>query len=279
MIFRRPTKPIHASFSITYRCNHHCFYCSPKKNGQLEEEDVVQVVRNLADKGILSVFLTGGEVFFREDFFSILKGVDKTAISFSIETNGTRIQKEEAEQLSQFDTLVSVIVCIDGTPPVHDTVHGRPGAFEKAVSAIKWLKSMGIPVEIHTVFYKENANVIGELIEIIYGMGIKKYTLLPLVGYIEHQASSEEYRALEMIVEKWRSEYSDFTILLRRNKKELKKNGIPPLYINPLGFASCCPYDEHCIVGNILEDTDYVLSSITAYYTTVCLKKCRRWKE
>ena len=270
-------RPIQAHFSITYQCDHHCFYCFPENDvQQLNENDVVNVVKKAQEGGILSVVITGGEVFSRKDFLSILERVHKTGILFHIETNGTKIQEEEAEQLKHFDTLVSVDVCIDGTPPVHDAIHEKPGAFQKTMRALTYLYSAGVPVEVHTVLSQKNVQILDELVEMTHNLHVKRHTLLPLVGHTAFQLSSEQYSTVRMKIEQWKLEYPEFPILLRRNGAS--EGMLSPLYINPLGYVSPCPYDE-CCAGNILEeDIDRVLSSVTAYYNDAC-KKCRRWKE
>lgn len=273
-------RPIQANFSITFQCNHHCFYCSRKEDqSQLSEVDVVKVVEKLVDGGILLVMLTGGEVFCREDFFSILERVRETGVLFHVETNGTLIQEKEAQRLARFDTLMRVLLCLDGTPSVHDAIHEKIGAFQETIRGINCLKSVGIPVECHTLLCQKNVNILDDLIEITHNLNVKRHTLLPLVGHSAFQIHPEQYRAVSLKIKQLRSKYPDFDIFMKKNEKG---NGMmpSPLYINPLGYAAPCPYGEGCFVGNVLEeDIDHVLSSLTAYYSTVCQKKCKRWEE
>jgi MoaA/NifB/PqqE/SkfB family radical SAM enzyme len=273
-----PKIPLQAHFSITYRCNHQCFYCFQEQGGHLEEEKVVQVIKKLAQGGIFSVVITGGEIFLRKDFFSILEKVDKS-IYFDIETNGTLITEKEAEKLKTFDMLMKVIIDLDGTAFVHDAIHGERGAFQKTVEAITALREVGIPVETHTVLSQKNIQSLDGLIEILHNLNIKKHVLLPLVGHNTFQLTSDQYKAIEMNIKQWKLKYPEITTFLsmkKRNKGTERKIVNSPLYINPLGQVSPCPYGENCCVGNMVFDTFAdVMLSLNTYYTTVC-QKCGR---
>ena len=65
-----------AQWSITGRCNYrcrHCYMSAPEgKYGQLTREECEHIVRELADCGVMSVALTGGEALVHPDFWYIV---------------------------------------------------------------------------------------------------------------------------------------------------------------------------------------------------------------
>lgn len=84
--------------AITERCNLRCFYCMPeeglpwsKKDQILSYEEMLRLVKILADLGISKVRITGGEPFVRKDLLPFMTelvkvdGIDKVNIT----TNGT----------------------------------------------------------------------------------------------------------------------------------------------------------------------------------------------
>ncbi len=84
--------------AVTDRCNLRCFYCMPedgiqflKKDALLSYEELLRLMRLLAQEGISKIRITGGEPFLRKDLVSFLEnlsaieGINKIAIT----TNGT----------------------------------------------------------------------------------------------------------------------------------------------------------------------------------------------
>ncbi|MBK8503688.1 MAG: GTP 3',8-cyclase MoaA [Saprospiraceae bacterium] len=83
--------------AVTDRCNLRCFYCMPeegidyvKRSDLLSFEEMVRLVRCLAELGIEKLRLTGGEPFLRKDMMRFLTMVSKIGLKqINITTNGT----------------------------------------------------------------------------------------------------------------------------------------------------------------------------------------------
>ena len=88
--------------SVTDRCPLRCVYCMPEEGlpffpteRVLSQDEIVQVVKNFAKRGIHSVRLTGGEPLVRTDIVDIIRrvkavpGIDDVAIT----TNGLALPK------------------------------------------------------------------------------------------------------------------------------------------------------------------------------------------
>jgi len=84
--------------AVTDKCNLRCFYCMPeegikfvKKAELLSYEELLRIIRMLAQNGVRKVRITGGEPFLRKDLMYFLRelvaiqGIDKVAVT----TNGT----------------------------------------------------------------------------------------------------------------------------------------------------------------------------------------------
>lgn len=89
--------------SVTDRCPLRCVYCMPEEGlpffpteRVLSQDEIVQVVKNFAKRGIHSVRLTGGEPLVRTDIIDIIRrvkaipGIDDVAIT----TNGLALPKK-----------------------------------------------------------------------------------------------------------------------------------------------------------------------------------------
>ncbi len=84
--------------AVTDKCNLRCFYCMPeegikfvKKAELLSYEELLRIIRMLAQNGLRKVRITGGEPFLRKDLMYFLRelvaieGIEKVAVT----TNGT----------------------------------------------------------------------------------------------------------------------------------------------------------------------------------------------
>jgi molybdenum cofactor biosynthesis protein A len=84
--------------AVTDRCNLRCFYCMPEegityapKSDLLSYEEMLRLMRVLAELGIEKVRITGGEPFLRKDIMDFLHALSKMEgiRKINITTNGT----------------------------------------------------------------------------------------------------------------------------------------------------------------------------------------------
>ena len=122
----------HVHWSITGACNlkcRHCFMSAPHaKHGAPTKEQLLQVVDQLAECGIFTVGITGGEPLIREDFFEILDALAEREISVSIlYTNGWLLDEALLDKLEERKMHPSFQLSFDGIG-WHDFLRGVPGA-------------------------------------------------------------------------------------------------------------------------------------------------------
>ncbi len=86
--------------SVTDRCNFRCVYCMPlaglpwlPREALLTDDEIVQVVRELAPLGLRRVRLTGGEPTLRPNLVTLVTRLREIAAieDLSLSTNGTRL--------------------------------------------------------------------------------------------------------------------------------------------------------------------------------------------
>jgi MoaA/NifB/PqqE/SkfB family radical SAM enzyme len=133
--------PQSISLTITNRCNLACRMCGQwsgegymnSRRGNLRDEmgleDWRRVVDELADHGIPSLLLRGGEAFLHPDILPLIEYIHRKGIFISIDTNGTRLARF-AEDLVRIGKL-HLTVSVDGPEEIHDSVRGVEGTFQK----------------------------------------------------------------------------------------------------------------------------------------------------
>ena len=74
--------PFDALIELTHACNLKCIhcYCLPENRPLLNQEEINNLLQQLAELGCISLTFSGGEVFLRNDFFDILEIAKKRTL-------------------------------------------------------------------------------------------------------------------------------------------------------------------------------------------------------
>lgn len=136
--------PIFCQWEITYNCNMDCQFCMPKRNVALKKEypelntdQALDIIRQLADFGTKILNFSGGEPTLRQDLPVLIDEAKKRKMTVFFSTNGSTLE-HTAKNLLKADMIR---VSIDGPKEIHDKIRRHPGAFDKAVNGIKILRN------------------------------------------------------------------------------------------------------------------------------------------
>ncbi len=153
--------PKSVDLEITNRCNLRCRYCSHFTSAGDVDEDLrtsewLRFFEELNRCAVMDVCLQGGEPFIREDFKTLVEGIVKNRMRFSILSNGTLITDEIVQFIAATGRCNSVQVSIDGSiETTHDAFRGK-GSFFKAISGLKSLMKYRVPATVRVTIHKQN---------------------------------------------------------------------------------------------------------------------------
>src|SRR5699024_2860759 len=140
------------------QCNLTCKHClndSGKRiPNQLSTEELVNLIKDLAEAGVQDIRFTGGEPLLFEDVYKLISLASELGIYTSIGTNGTLITSDIANKLKN-SGLKKAVVSIDGTEEKHNSIRGV-GSYQKAIKGIENLLSQGIKVRVNSVLMRSN---------------------------------------------------------------------------------------------------------------------------
>lgn len=151
-IFIKRGMPLNLIFFVTSRCNakcRHCFYW--QKINTVKDELNLSEIEKIAKSApnLLTVTLTGGEPFLRDDLVEIANIFSKfTKIAnIQIPTNGILTDHifettKNILEVCRKDIRVAVGISIDNLREKHNKIRQVDGCFEKAVKTIKKLKKL-----------------------------------------------------------------------------------------------------------------------------------------
>ena len=158
-------------WNITRRCNLKCLQCysdSGTKHypGELTLEEMVSVVDDLSQSGVRTVMVTGGEPLLHPHFFDVAGYAVERGVKVCVHSNGLRINSHAAERLKDLG-VGYVGISLDGVNGDHDAFRGRPGAFKKAVDALRHCRGAGQKVGLRLKISRQNMTRLPEILRFI----------------------------------------------------------------------------------------------------------------
>jgi MoaA/NifB/PqqE/SkfB family radical SAM enzyme len=158
--------PMNCQIEITYRCNHLCTFCynSPSGDREMTTAQIFEVLRKVADLGVLYCTLTGGEALCHKDFFKIAAEVRRLGMALRVYSNGYLLaDKKMVRRLKALDP-VEVEISIHGArAETHEALTKIKGSFAKTVKAIENLSEAGIRSNIKCPITRLNQNELFEI--------------------------------------------------------------------------------------------------------------------
>ena len=258
---------------LTDSCNLNCSHCwiSPRHSGEKDNgipPDILkETILEAKTIGLSAVKLTGGEPLLYHHLEALLLLLKDEALTVSIETNGTLIDKRVADMLYHA-AVDQVSVSLDAAAKeIHDELRGVRGCFLKTIEGIRRISDKELNVQIITTLQHKNKDELFELFKLCEQLGvnsIKINHLLPF-GRATHTFQRGGNLGLNdlMALQQWtydhRDLFPDLDIVFDlpaafRTIDEIKQNGICECQIhNILGILSNGDYSI-CGIGKIHPD-------------------------
>jgi len=156
--------PRQVDIAITGKCNLACQYCfyadEMVARTDLPTERWLSFFKELGRLGVMTVCLTGGEIFTRPDLFELIDSIITNRMRYSLLSNGTMITDETLKQFEigkRRQRLDSIQVSVDGSSAeVHN--RSRPKSFKRALHGLKLLKEAGYPVTVRLTVNLHNVD-------------------------------------------------------------------------------------------------------------------------
>lgn len=171
--------PSIGSIELTTRCNLACRYCfvTPEKK-ELPTDELCRALDRFADAGIISLMLTGGEPFMREDILDILAYiVNKKFFRTIVLSNGTLLQPCHIDFLAAHAAFFGYLrfSFFSHDPAVHDSFTGVSGSFGRTLANAERLINGGVKVMVIINLTEDNVDTLQKTKEFfaIRGFGVE----------------------------------------------------------------------------------------------------------
>jgi len=151
-------KIISAYFHVTDRCNFHCVGCysfvdERNKKKDLELNQLLYELDQLAENGVKAIVISGGEPFIRQDIDKICKHAKKLGMLINIITNGTMPHDRYKKALPYID---GINVSVDGYNEKTSFIRDK-GTMPLVLETVKMLKDQGANVNLIFTLHHQNA--------------------------------------------------------------------------------------------------------------------------
>jgi len=161
-------RPSDVIWNITNRCNLLCDHCYMAADGhvrpdELTDEETIALVRQMGERGLPALFLSGGEPMMRSNFWEILELARSLDIRVTVSTNCTLMDRAAAKRLRAAG-IDWIATSLYGPADFHDAMVRVPGTRDRVIEAIKVLREEGVGVAIKTAISKDTWPHIYDLI-------------------------------------------------------------------------------------------------------------------
>lgn len=172
---RDAVRPTYCVWEVTLRCDLACAHCGSRagkpRADELDTDQCLEVIRQLAAFGVKEVSLIGGEVYLRNDWQRLVAAVRDAGMVCGIVSGGRGFTPERARQAR--DAGVSgVSISVDGMEAAHDELRALRGSFRAAMNALEALGAAGVRHAANTQINQLSRRDLPRLLEALIERGI-----------------------------------------------------------------------------------------------------------
>jgi MoaA/NifB/PqqE/SkfB family radical SAM enzyme len=231
---------------------------------ELSRGEKLAVADNIAESGVLSVNLGGGEPFMCPDVPAVVKRLSSQGVLVELATSGWQVSETQVEQVAENGLSCAYFSIDDIRPQQHDALRGQQGCFASCLRVAEQFRARGIQLICSTVVTSSNFEVLDDIVELAVSLGCRGIELkrLRLHGNARSRSdlelSSDQVDELYERVATWKQTAPlDIVCIYGARRVEGIDEGCPcgrsVLALMPDGGIAPCVYAPK-IIGNALTD-------------------------
>lgn len=167
-------RPVYAVWEVTLACDLACRHCGSRaghaRGDELSTAECLDLVRQMAELGVMEVTLIGGEAYLRDDWTQIIREIRRLGMSATMTSGGRGITPEKAREAKEAG-LESMSISIDGNEATHDRLRGVKGSYQSAFQAMDLMRAAGVKVSTNTQINRLTLPELPELLEALAAHG------------------------------------------------------------------------------------------------------------
>ncbi|HSH03727.1 MAG TPA: radical SAM protein [Anaerolineae bacterium] len=197
----QPYRPLYVKLKLVWDCNLKCGMCNHWRRRErlaLSDEQLHQLVLDLAEWGCRKIHITGGEPTLYPQLPTLINHMSNHNIRVNMTTNATLIDRDNSRALASAG-LRAVNVSIDSpNRKIHDQIRGLNGAWKKTYKGTRYLRKRlkKGKLRINTVVGQLNYASLVDLPDLALDLGADGLNLIPLDEHTPdlHRLSKRQIR-------------------------------------------------------------------------------------
>jgi radical SAM protein with 4Fe4S-binding SPASM domain len=173
-------RPLYAVWELTLRCDLACKHCGSRggkaRADELDRDECLDLVRQLAELGVRGLTLIGGEAYLHPAWLEVVSAARERGLHVGMTTGGRGVTAELAEAAARAG-LESASISLDGCQAAHDELRRLPGAFEQGLAAITHFRRASLRVGVNTQINRKSLPDLEQLLETIAAAGATSWQL------------------------------------------------------------------------------------------------------
>ncbi|MCA9651388.1 MAG: radical SAM protein [Myxococcales bacterium] len=146
-------RPVYVVWELTLACDQRCGHCGSRagrpRERELDREECLCVVAQLAALGTREITLIGGEAYLHRAWLDVIRSIVEHGMLCTLQTGGRRLSEERLD--AAIDAGLGALgVSIDGPEAIHDALRGVQGSAAIAWWLLERARARGLPTTVNT---------------------------------------------------------------------------------------------------------------------------------
>jgi radical SAM protein len=179
--------PMLVIWEVTQACDLACAHCrasaqSERHPRELTTEQGYRLLDEIRSFGEPLMVFTGGDPLKRPDLYDLIRYSVGLGLRTNVTPSATPLLTPEAIQGFQDAGITRMAISLDGPDAAtHDEFRGIPGTFDRAVSALRHARDIGLDTQLQTTVTRRNMARLPEVAEIAREVRTKMWSLFFLI--------------------------------------------------------------------------------------------------
>jgi radical SAM protein len=179
--------PMLVIWEVTQACDLACVHCrasaqSERSPAELSTEQGYRLLDEIRSFGEPLMVFTGGDPLKRPDLDELIRYSVKIGLRTNVTPSATPLLTAEAIEGFQAAGIARMAISLDGPDAAtHDEFRGIPGTFDRAMSALRHARDIGLDTQLQTTVTRRNMGRLAEVAEIAKEVRTKMWSLFFLI--------------------------------------------------------------------------------------------------
>jgi len=169
------------TWELTRACRLACAHCSVGAQAkrsplELSTYEAYKTIDQIAAMRPQELILTGGDPLERPDIYQLLDYARRRALAPTLTVTASPSLTGAAIGTMKRNGLTRIAIAIDSAKPNnHDAARGVGGLFASTLLAIRWARTVALPVEVNTLVTRKNVHELGTIASLVGDLSVERW--------------------------------------------------------------------------------------------------------